>query len=89
MGLRHVIHLVVAQVHAARSDFMQLGFPDVGAVFVDQRDERPLSTAIGTSQSGSEFETACAATHDDDFVLCAHIVARDLVEKFGVRNQTS
>jgi hypothetical protein len=71
MGLRHVIDFVVAQVHAARSDFMQLGFPNMGAVFIDQSDERPLTPAIGSSQTGGEFQTASAATHDDDFVLCA------------------
>jgi hypothetical protein len=44
----------------------------VGAVFIDQRDERPTTTAVGSSQSGGEFQTASAATHDDDFVLFAH-----------------
>ena len=72
MGLRHVIHFVVAQVHAARSDFMQLGFPNVGAVFVDQRDERALTSAIAMSQPGREFQTASPTTHDDNFVLFAH-----------------
>jgi hypothetical protein len=44
----------------------------VGAVFIDQRDERSLTTSVGTSQSGGEFQAASAATHDDDFVLFAH-----------------
>jgi hypothetical protein len=82
MGLRHVIHFVVAQVHAARSDFMQLGFPNVGAVFIDQRDERALSSAIATSELGREFQTASATTHDDNFVLFVHFYARDQVNNF-------
>jgi hypothetical protein len=87
MGLRHVIDFVVAQVHAARSDFMQLGFPNMGAVFIDQSDERPLTPAIGSTQTGGEFQTASAATHDDDFVLCAHLNARDLLDIFSAGNQ--
>jgi hypothetical protein len=76
MGLGHVIHFVVAQVHAARGDLMQFGFPNVRAVFVDQGDQRTLLSAIGLSQSGCEFQSPSAATHDDDFVLFAHVSAR-------------
>jgi hypothetical protein len=83
MGLRPVIHFVVAQVHAARSDFMQLGFPNMGAVFIDQRDERPLTSAIGSPKSGGEFQTASATTHDDDFVLYAHLKVRNLLDEFS------
>jgi hypothetical protein len=45
----------------------------MGAVFIDQGNKRALTPAIGPSQSGGEFQTASAATHDDDFVLCAHL----------------
>jgi hypothetical protein len=55
---------------------MQLGFPNVRAVFVDQGDQRTLVPAIGMSQSGREFQSPSAATHDDDFVLFAHRSAR-------------
>jgi hypothetical protein len=61
---------------------MQLGFPNMGAVFVDQRDERSLASAIGISKSGRQFQTASAAPHDDDFVLCAHVHAHDQIDKF-------
>jgi hypothetical protein len=73
MGLGHVIDFVVAQIHAARGDFMQLGFPNVCAVFIDQGDNCTLASAIGMSQSGREFQSPSAATHDDDFVLFALI----------------
>jgi hypothetical protein len=79
MGLGHVIHFVVAQVHAARGDFMQLGLPNVCAVFIDQGDNCTLVSAIGMSQSGREFQSPSAATHDDDFVLFAHASARVFV----------
>jgi hypothetical protein len=68
---------------------MQLGFPNMGAVFIDQGDERPLTPAIATSQPGREFQTASAATHDDDFVLCTHFDARDLLERFSAGNQAT
>ncbi|WP_228763480.1 hypothetical protein [Limnohabitans sp. 2KL-27] len=68
---------------------MQLGFPDMGAVFVDQRDERALSSAIAMTQSGRKFQTASATTHDDNFVLFAHSNARDQVGQFGPRNQAT
>lgn len=61
---------------------MQLGFPNMGAVFVNQGDERSLAPAIGISKSGRQFQTASAAPHDDDFVLCAHVHARDQIDKF-------
>jgi hypothetical protein len=76
MGLGHVIDFVVAQVHAARGDFMQLGLPNVCAVFIDQGDKCALVSAIGMPQSGREFQTPSAAAHDDDFVLFAHVSAR-------------
>jgi hypothetical protein len=79
MGLGHVIHFVVAQVHAARCDFMQLGLPNVCAVFIDQGDNCTLVSAIGMSQSGREFQSPSAATHDNDFVLFAHVSARVFV----------
>jgi hypothetical protein len=79
MGLGHVIDFVVAQVHAARGDFMQLGLPNVCAVFIDQGDNCTLVSAIGMSQSGREFQSPSAATHDDDFVLFAHVSARVFV----------
>jgi hypothetical protein len=53
----------------------------VGAVFIDQRDERALSSAIATSELGREFQTASATTHDDNFVLFAHFYARDQVNQ--------
>jgi hypothetical protein len=89
MGLRHVIHFVVAQVHAARSDFMQLGFPNVGAVFIDQRDKRALTSAIATSELGRELQTASATTHDDNFVLFAYFHARDQVNQFRLEHQAT
>lgn len=55
---------------------MQLGLPNVRAVFVYQGDERALATAVGMSQSGGQFQPPGAATDDDDFVLCAHLLAR-------------
>jgi hypothetical protein len=61
----------------------------MGPVFIDQRDERPLTSAIGASQSGGKFQTASAATHDDDFVLCAHGYARNLLDKFSAGNQAT
>ena len=86
MGLSHVIHFVVAQVHAARSNFVQLGFPDVGAIFIDQRDERALTSAMAVSQPRREFQTASATSHDDNFVLFAHFHARDQVAHFSPGN---
>jgi hypothetical protein len=55
---------------------MQLGLPNVCAVFIDQGDNCTLVSAIGMSQSGCEFQSPSAATHDDDFVLFAHVSAR-------------
>jgi hypothetical protein len=60
---------------------MQLGFPNVCAVFIDQRDERALTSAIATSELGREFQTASATTHDDNFVLFVHFYARDQVKQ--------
>jgi hypothetical protein len=52
---------------------MQLGFPNVCAVFIDQGDNCTIVSAIGMSQSGREFQSPSAATHDDDFVLFAYV----------------
>jgi hypothetical protein len=48
----------------------------VRAVFVDQGHKGTLLSAIGLSQSGCEFQSPSAATHDDDFVLFVHRSAR-------------
>jgi hypothetical protein len=68
---------------------MQLGFPNVGAVFIDQRDKRALSSAIATSELGREFQTASATTDDDNFVLFVHFYAGDQVKQFRLGHQTA
>jgi hypothetical protein len=60
---------------------VQFGFPNVGAIFIDQRDLRTLISAVSFPQSGRKFQPPCAATHDDDFVLCAHFHDFDKVSK--------
>ncbi len=61
----------------------------MGAVFIDQGNERPITSAAGPSQPGCEFQTASAATHDDDFVLCAHWYARNLYGQFSAGDQAT
>jgi hypothetical protein len=45
----------------------------MGAVFVDQGDERALTAAVGMTQAGGKFQTTRAAAHNDYFVLFAHL----------------
>src|SRR5690606_29077656 len=66
--LREVGDLVVADIHAAGGDLMQLGLPDVGALAVDERD---LGLAIATelaSQASGQLQAPGATADDDDAV---------------------
>ena len=53
--LGHVIHRVVAQVHASRGNFMKLRLPDVGAVFVNERDMDSVPPAVTVAESSGQF----------------------------------
>ena len=66
--LRHVTDLMVAKVHAARGNFMQLGLPDVGPVFVHQGDVGLCAAPEGFAKAGSELQAAGSPADDDDFV---------------------
>ena len=66
--LRHVIDLMVAKVHAARGNLMQLGLPDVGPVFVHQSDMGLRTAPEGFAQACCQLQAAGSPADDDDFV---------------------
>ena len=64
--LRQVADLVLAEVYAAGGDLVQLGFPDVGARAVDQRDVGLAAPPQCVAEARGEFEATGAAADDDD-----------------------
>src|SRR5690606_8644632 len=75
--LREVADLVLAHVHAAGGDLVQLGFPDMGAGAVDQGDLCLAAASERVAESSGELEPAGAAADDDDAMrrlsrLCVH-----------------
>ena len=68
VGMGHVVHLMVAKVHAARRNFMQFGFPNMGTVFIHQGDKCLLLAAKGFAKSGGKFESTGTAAHDHNSV---------------------
>jgi hypothetical protein len=62
VGLGQVAHLMVADVHAAGGDLVELGFPDVRAAAVDQGDLGLATTAERVAQAGGELESARTTT---------------------------
>ena len=52
MGLRQVVQLVASHVHAASGNFVQLGLPDMGAGFFDERDLGQAFARQGIAQAG-------------------------------------
>lgn len=68
VGMREVADLVVAKVHAAGGDLMQLGLPDVAVLALDEGDLGLATTAERVAQAGGELESARTTTDDDDAV---------------------
>ena len=68
--LGQIAHLVVADVHAAGGDLVELGFPDVRAAAVDQGDVGLATAAQGVAQAGGELEAA-GSSADDDYLVQA------------------
>ena len=66
--LRQVGHLVIADVHAAGRDLVQLGLPDVRALAVDQGDFGRAAAAELAAQSGGQFEATGTTADDHDAV---------------------
>ena len=66
VGLRQVVDLVHAQVHAAGGDLVQQRLPEVRALPVDQRDAGLAALAELVAQAGGKLEPAGAAADNDD-----------------------
>jgi hypothetical protein len=64
---------MVAPIHAARSDFVQFGLPNVGSIFIDQYDFSLFSLTQGFSKSSSQFKPARSASHHHDAMQVIHI----------------
>lgn len=65
MTLRKVTDLVVRHIHATRGYFMQLGFPDVRAVALNQSDFDTTPPPQCVTQACGQLQ-ACSTTADDD-----------------------
>jgi hypothetical protein len=76
MGLRHVIDLMVAKIHATRSYFMKLWLPDVGSVFVHQGDTGLFASPVSLTKSSGKLKTASTSANNDNFV---HVCLRYLM----------
>jgi hypothetical protein len=66
MRLRQVIGLEHADVHASGGDFVQVRLPEMIALFLDQRDVRPLALPELVAEPRRELQPTCATADDDD-----------------------
>ena len=66
IGLRQVVDLVHAEIHAAGGDLVQQRLPQMRATAVDQRDVSLAASAELVAQPGDKLEPACPAADDDN-----------------------
>ncbi len=66
VGLREIIELVLAKVHAPRRDLVQQRLPEMGALLVEERHQRAAAPAQPVAEPRRELDPARAAAHDQD-----------------------
>jgi hypothetical protein len=74
--LGDVFEPVHVHVHAPGGDFVQMRLPDVDGRRIDQHHVGQTLFSVAVTETGGEFESACAAAHhhDDGFFLMIHSV---------------
>ena len=68
VGVGHVINFMVTKIHAARCNFMELRFPNMSPVFINQSDADIFVPAISLTKTGCKLKSSSTATHNYDFM---------------------
>jgi hypothetical protein len=77
MGLHDVVQFVIIGVHAARSNFVQFGLPDMGSTLVHQGDvkaTKPVNTVLITvAELGGQFQATGTSANNHNTVKFFHL----------------
>ena len=83
MRLSEIIEFMVAQIHAARGDLVEMRLPEVRAFLFDEFDRRPALLAKAITETSRQFKASGAATDDDNFMWPGSDIAAALISVIG------
>jgi hypothetical protein len=74
---------MVAEIHAARGDLVEMRLPEVRALLLDEFDRGPAMLAKLVTEASRQFEATGTATDDDDFVWPTLVTTAALIAASG------